>query len=738
MKGHAGYRRFFRKAGCMLVLVLLAGCGLGDTGSDVTNPEDTAPGGGTPTGQVLFTIPFDSEPDGFSFRNYGYGYPEGDLTIAEVRQLFGDAVCATIEAGVCVPTPAAQLWIDTMNNYMTAGHCAGFTVLSYRLFNDQIEQSDFTLNAVTTYDIVQEVPAMRAIAQNYVLQVLEEVWSRTVEGTPRQIVDELIRLREPVDVGIFGPDNAGHSMIAYSVEKVGEDLYWIHVYDSNWPGVDTYVEVNYAENTWRYSMGGLAPSEDPNAWTGDAQSRSLIFIPLSAYDQPVACPFCNENNTTGLLAKRASLVSLTASSPRMYVFINAGGDLLIVDPQGQRLGSEAGQLYTEVPDSSLIRLRGSFFSNFYAATFPQPDLENGSGAFNMTFTGSSTSTMADWRVLGQGVGFSLENLNLTNGSNEQFSFTPNDHLLQMSYSPGSEQHPILKMFYQGDDATYLLGIGDLDLQAGNTINFAVDDTDLITISGNGFSDDGINLFIVRISPSGITIFATNEIYLPENAILGISFTMWTEGGLVDFLTDLNSDGFYEDYLYLGNQPPVFLMKNLSPEEVVSLLGDLAPFMDSSGAPDLMSALSYGGFLPGDIGTILYAFMSRGMSIDYSLISSLISSLDLNPDGIADLIFNLNLSEADLATLLESLDLSPDDLELVLGRLAELEALEAQWQDEEFNNSDGGYSGQPRYSAPSSFSTTVTPTIPPTPTGMPTFQSGYMTTTPTGFPAFPTP
>ncbi len=733
MKGHRGYKQFFHKAGCMLILVVLSGCDLGTSGSDTTMPDDATPGGIQATPQVIFSSPFSTEPDGFSFRNYGYGYPEGDLTIAEVHQLFGDSVCATLESGVCIPTPAAQLWIDTMNNYMTAGHCAGFTVLSYRLFNDQLEQSDFTPNAVTTYDIVQEVPAMRAIAQNYVLQILEEVWSKTVEGSPRQIIDELIRLQEPVDVGIFGPDNAGHSMVAYAVDKMGEDLYWIHVYDSNWPGVDTYIEVNYAENTWRYSMNGMTPSEDPNAWTGDAQSNSLMFIPLSAYNQPVACPFCNENNTTGLLAKRASLRALTASSPRMYVFINAGGDLLIVDPQGQKLGSEAGQLYTEIPGSSLIRLRGALFSNFYAATFPQPNLENGSGAFNMTFTGQpAASTYADWRVLVQGFGFSLENLNLTNGLNEQFSFVPDAHLLQMSYSPGEEQHPILKMFYQDNGVTYLIGIGDLDLQAGNTINFTVDDTNLITISGNGFSDDGISLFIVRISPAGISIYTTNELYLPANAILGISFTMWTEGGPVDFLTDLNGDGFYEDYLYLGNLPSAFLMKNFSPEEVISMLGDLAPYMSSSETQDLISVLSYGGFLPGDIGTILYTFMSRGLSLDLSTVSSLISSLDLGPEGIADLIFNLNLSEADLATLLENLNLSPDGLELVLGRLAELEALEAQWLEEKFNNADGGYSSQPRYSVPPpSFSTTVTPTFPSLPTG-------YPTTIPTGFPTFPFP
>jgi hypothetical protein len=712
----------------LLLLFLSAGCEKGPADDGIPVPEDSEPG---QERQVLFSAPFTSQPDGFSFRNYGYGYPEGDLSILEVRELFGDAVCASIDSGVCIPTPAAQLWIDTMNGYMSAGHCAGFTVLSYRLFSDQLDQALFTSGAATTYDVLQEVPILRAIAKDYVYQLLEEVWSRTVTGSPRHIVDELIDLAQPVDLGIFGPDNAGHSMVAYAVEQVGEDLYWIRVYDSNLPGMDTYVEVDYAGNTWRYSLNGLPPAEDPEAWSGEADSNPLLFIPLSAYDQEVACPFCTGEGTASLGARRASLDSLFLPA-RVYVTIDAYGDLMVTDPTGLRLGSEGDHRVTDIPGSSLIPVRGALYSPFLAASFPQPGLDSAPGTFSMSFSGPSAhAASADWRVLGQGFGFSVENLDLSLGLADQFTFVPDVHAYQMSYTPGEAQMPILKMYYQVGEETYLVEVGDLDLLPGNRIEFIIDDTGLISISGEGWMDDGISLFIVHFSPAGIEVFATSELYLPGNTVLGVSFSMWTEGGSVDFLLDKNGDGSYETYSFPLNESPAWLLENLSVAEIITMLTDLAPYMSSSDTLELISHLSSGSYTPGEVGTILYAFIANGLSVDPELFASLITWLDPTAEELAELLFNLNLSEADLTALLETLDLSAEDLDILTTRLDALEVQEAEWLEELFSDQGGVISYPPTPGAPTDPASTPTPTFPPLPSL--TFPGGFPTTLPTGFP-----
>ncbi|MEM7346402.1 MAG: hypothetical protein AAF485_19350, partial [Chloroflexota bacterium] len=118
---------------------------------------------------------FITAEDGFGFRNYGSRYPEGDLTINEVQALFGDQVCAAGTGEECLPIPTAQVWIDLMNDYMTQGHCAGFTIASHRFVRDQLDQGDFAISPLFTFDIEQNPGMMRQIAKDWVLQVTEEV-----------------------------------------------------------------------------------------------------------------------------------------------------------------------------------------------------------------------------------------------------------------------------------------------------------------------------------------------------------------------------------------------------------------------------------------------------------------------------------------------------------------------------------------------------------------------------------
>jgi len=95
--------------------------------------------------EASFDCGFRAALDGFSFRNYGSRFPQGNLTINEVREPFGDQVCARIKDDKCIPTPAAQLWIDQMNGAMTGGHCVGFTVLGNSLFVGRLFPKDFDL-----------------------------------------------------------------------------------------------------------------------------------------------------------------------------------------------------------------------------------------------------------------------------------------------------------------------------------------------------------------------------------------------------------------------------------------------------------------------------------------------------------------------------------------------------------------------------------------------------------------
>lgn len=184
--------------------------------------------GGTPPeeeGEVVlpppgsgYVVEFALDQDGLGFRNYGSRFPEGDLTADDVRSLFGDQVCVEVEGEICTPTPAAQIWIDTMTDYMRAGHCAGFTVSASRFRLGELTPVEFIPDAQHPFEIDQNVAIMRQIARDWVLQVTPEVSSQAVTGTPRQIIDSLLEKKSVVDLGIFSRSGGGHSVLAYGVE----------------------------------------------------------------------------------------------------------------------------------------------------------------------------------------------------------------------------------------------------------------------------------------------------------------------------------------------------------------------------------------------------------------------------------------------------------------------------------------------------------------------------------------
>ncbi|RLT37792.1 MAG: hypothetical protein DWI57_13175, partial [Chloroflexi bacterium] len=160
--------------------------------------------------------------DAFSFRNYGSSFPEGNLAIDQVREVFGDGVCASIDGDKCVPIPAAQFWIEQMNDAMRQGHCLGFTVLAYDLFTGDLSKENFQGEADATRALTQDTPLMRTIAQRWSLQTTPELLRAAVLGTPRDIIAKLYELREPVDLGLFGRKGGGHSVLAYGADHLGD------------------------------------------------------------------------------------------------------------------------------------------------------------------------------------------------------------------------------------------------------------------------------------------------------------------------------------------------------------------------------------------------------------------------------------------------------------------------------------------------------------------------------------
>lgn len=327
-------------------------------------PAESSPEIDLPLPEDSYLTDFVLDVDAFNFRNYGSSFPEGNLSITEIYEIFGEGVCLRVEGGVCVASPAAQIWLDQMNDVMGQGHCLGFTVLAYDLFRKNISLDRFQSPAETTIGLPQETSVMRMIAQRWSLQTAPELLKATVMGTPRDIILKLYELREPVDLGIFGRKGGGHSMLAYGVENQGEGLFHILVYDNNWPDQKTFVEVDTTKNTWQYALSGENPAEVPAIWEGDKNTGTLIFIPLSAYNQPVTCPFCPE--VAAASAKPGLAMLQPATAPTNFVMVAMKGEegrLQVSTAEGGRLGNFDDGFVNDVGGSLAVKTRSALYNN---------------------------------------------------------------------------------------------------------------------------------------------------------------------------------------------------------------------------------------------------------------------------------------------------------------------------------------------------------------------------------------
>jgi hypothetical protein len=605
-----------------------------------------------PTAQVENGLPlptgsyrsaFNLDFDAFSFRNYGSTFPAGNLSVVEAREIFGDGVCVRLEGDACVPTPSAQFWIDQMNDAMNQGHCLGFTVLAYDLFSGNLSQQQFQNDAAVTHALGQEPALMRTIAQRWSLQTTPELLNASVTGTPRDIIVKLFALREPVDLGLFGRKGGGHSVLAYGVDQVGESLYHILVYDNNWPDKEPFVEVDTANNTWRYTLSGENPGEAPTVWEGDADSRTLIFVPLSAYRQPVTCPFCPAS--TGAFAK-PGLAMLQQNAPATNFVIVAlkgeEGRLQVTSAQGDRIGHFGDTFVNEVPGALSIRPRSALYNDGEPILFLPVDQEFTVQVLPRDGVQAGSTSL---RVIGPDMAVALDNLALTPGAADQLRVSPVDR--QIGYQPGGNQSsPTLQFAYTQNGTSYLAVLSTTELLANQELTLGVTPAHgELTIASSGGSDQTVTLLLSKINATGSSQFASNRLALSGQGVVALAVQNWQDDAPLALSVDENGDGTVERTENLADQPVGALFgAQPTAKQLGNSLGETAPYLqpkEASGLQQtLLDAIENGSLSGSEAGQLLFELELLGMDIQQ--VAAFIQATQLPIDQRAALLYNLHL------------------------------------------------------------------------------------------------
>ena len=241
----------------LTVALSAASCGLGKKKDDEKKLPPPANGYVADTG-------FRPNQHGFAFENGGGAFPKTPAVLDSygMTRLFGKDACVGGNTQKCKLTPPAAEWAGMVNRAMNNGRCEGMAVAALTMFQKVDDPGKWGKGATSAHGVSQQA-AMPLIGYYWAWQMVDPV--RRERGmelrktTPAQTLDRLVTMlkaKQLATLAFFAqpPLRGGHAVTPYAVEHKGNDVYWVRVYDNNWPDKERYIIIDKKANTWRYDL----------------------------------------------------------------------------------------------------------------------------------------------------------------------------------------------------------------------------------------------------------------------------------------------------------------------------------------------------------------------------------------------------------------------------------------------------------------------------------------------------
>jgi len=479
--------------------------------------------------------------NGFKFENYTNSLNPVNLTPASMQRLFGNVVCAIVENGVCLLTPPAQQWMQRQNNSMNGGHCEGMAVLASFIYTNTVTAPPLGAATVPEFELENNAALQSEIAYWFATQATFP--SSATEDRNQNPADVLSRLidefkkpngqREEFVLGLYKPEyKDGHAVSPYAIDDRGDNIFWIMVYDNNFPNQERYVEVNRTTNSWRYTTA-INPSAAQSEYIGGADTKTLTLIPLSVRIQKQICPFCEAANPLrGDLNYREKFGAVSAVSRDEVITNGDDVNVLITDANNKRLGyTTIGQkvkLVKEIPDADFTAVR----TNFNDSEPPIYYVPN-STAYTVTLDGVSLTKTVETNlaVFGAGYVLGVDSIILEPGQKDQIVIDSKDaqRSYTVTYQTAYNVSPFLVMGIETANASYEVDVtayGDADgLSLTLNLNH---NTGAVSVRTNLTSgDEHYDLRVTRIDATGEHVFNSNNISLAAASTHYIHYAAWT-------------------------------------------------------------------------------------------------------------------------------------------------------------------------------------------------------------------
>lgn len=229
--------------------------------------------------------------DGFSFPNFPSSVSVETFDVNDLLTMFGPSVCVGEEDDPCIPTAEAAAWARMVNQARASGHCEGLVVQSAVRFASAVNPK--------TVDLPNEGEVTHAIYRAFATQFLPETQEETdrwAKKSLREIANALVESFKTgsaqYSMGMY-TEKGGHAVLPYAIDFIDADHAMVQVYDSNWPGKNRYVEMDFKAKQWKFSFAGKDAANDPKAWTGGEGWIDLTSLESRA---KATCPFCGNDN----------------------------------------------------------------------------------------------------------------------------------------------------------------------------------------------------------------------------------------------------------------------------------------------------------------------------------------------------------------------------------------------------------------------------------------------------------
>lgn len=515
-------------------------------------------------GKIIADSGFRPNVAGFGFQNYGNEINPQNLTSAELRRVYGDAVCAkpANSDGSCELTPPAQQEIDRVNAIMNGGHCEGMAVLSWLLYAQKETPADFGGDKTVGLAFDGNAKLQREIAYWWALQTtpavrksrvatLQQAKSPTPNGLTDLLVDAINNKTEAYTIAIFQREyKNGHAITPYAVVDKGSDIYWIMVYDNNFPNEERHIEIDRKANTWKY-YASINPSVPNSLYEGGADSFTFLLVPLSARFQQNACPFCagGSSRTNGLASAATQYNTIYMTSADK----DNQADLLITDDQGHKLGYQNGKFYHEIPNADYQPIvSADLWEDEQEPTYYVPT----GISFTITIDGSSLKKeqVSSVVMIGPGYDIGVDDIKLSPGEKDTLTLSPDGR--KLTYTPSSSEAPDIVVGLEHTGADYSFLINGFDLDVGGAVNVDLDyDKGQLSVSTTGSKNPAVyGLEVNRIDATTDQSFFHDGVELEPGATALIDFGKWDGKGDLTIEIDTGSDGKIDQTLTEPNQP----------------------------------------------------------------------------------------------------------------------------------------------------------------------------------------